>query len=217
MTPSEENYIKVIFHLSPQADKVVSTNAIAGKMDTRPSSVTDMLQKLADKGWVVYEKYKGVKLTEDGRHAAALIIRKHRLWEVFLAEKLQLNWDEVHDIAEQLEHVESDRLIEQLDAYLGFPTIDPHGDPIPDRNGKVRKIHKQLLSSLREGNKAICTGVKDSNAAFLQYLDKHHIALGSEVEVLARESYDNSFTLLIDGKETRVSDKIADNLYVQKH
>ena len=136
---AEENYIKSIYHLQQEVGKEVSTNAIADMMETKPSSVTDMVQKLADKKVLSYRKYKGAKLTADGEIIAANIIRKHRLWEVFLVDKLKFHWDEVHEIAEQLEHVQSDELIKRLDAFLGSPAFDPHGDPIPDAQGNFKK------------------------------------------------------------------------------
>ncbi|MGQ3086289.1 metal-dependent transcriptional regulator, partial [Flavobacterium sp.] len=181
MTYSEENYLKVIYHLSTTSGKGISTNAIANVMESKPSSVTDMVQKLADKELVNYKKYQGVELTDKGRFTALMIVRKHRLWEVFLVEKLNFSWDEVHDVAEQLEHIKSEKLTDKLDEFLDFPTEDPHGDPIPDRNGKIAKVDKKLLSEMVVGKKVICVGVKDSSPPFLQYLDKQQIALGSSI------------------------------------
>jgi DtxR family Mn-dependent transcriptional regulator len=215
MTHSEENYLKVIYHLSATATNGISTNAIAKVVESKPSSVTDMVQKLADKGLVSYVKYQGVSLTEDGMYAALMIVRKHRLWEVFLLEKLDFSWDEVHDVAEQLEHIVSDKLIDKLDAFLGFPTEDPHGDPIPDKQGKVAEIDKKLLSEISAGKRVICVGVKDSSPPFLQYLDKQQIALGSTFEVIAREDFDHSLSIKVDNKEVTVSNKIASNLFVK--
>ena len=148
MTFSEENYLKSIYHLTAVSETEVSTNAIAEMMETKASSVTDMLKKLAEKEFVNYKKYQGVSLTNKGKLAAKMIVRKHRLWEVFLVEKLDFSWDEVHDIAEQLEHIKSEKLINKLDDFLGNPTEDPHGDPIPDANGQMIKIDKQLQSEL---------------------------------------------------------------------
>nr|MBP6557827.1 metal-dependent transcriptional regulator [Flavobacterium sp.] len=146
MTTSEENYIKVIYHLSLVSPKGVNTNAIAGMLETKASSVTDMLKKLSEKDLVSYQKYQGVSLTENGLLSAKMIVRKHRLWEVFLVEKLAFNWDEVHEIAEELEHIKSEALINKLDAFLGFPAFDPHGDPIPNEKGVIQKVNKLLLS-----------------------------------------------------------------------
>lgn len=216
MTHSEENYLKAIYHLTVQLEAEVPTNAIAEMMETKASSVTDMLKKLADKALINYIKYQGVSLTDKGRHAAKMIVRKHRLWEVFLVEKLAFTWDEVHDIAEQLEHIKSEQLINKLDDFLGNPTEDPHGDPIPDAQGKITKTEKLLLSELAESETAICVGVKDSSADFLQYLNKQKIALGAVIKVLGRENFDASLHLIINDTPLTVSSKIAGNLYVKR-
>lgn len=215
MTYSEENYLKVIYHLSLTATNGVATNAIANEMESKPSSVTDMVQKLAEKELITYKKYQGVTLTDKGRLMALMIVRKHRLWEVFLVDKLDFSWDEVHDVAEQLEHIKSEKLIDKLDEFLDYPTEDPHGDPIPDKNGAIKKIEKYLLSEIEVGRKAICVGVKDSSSVFLQYLDKQQIALGSTIQVLAKETFDMSLALLVNKKEVTVSNKIAGNLFVK--
>jgi len=216
MTHSEENYLKIIYHLSQQSNKGISTNAIAGVMESKPSSVTDMVQKLADKGLVDYKKYQGVVLTPEGMHAALMIVRKHRLWEVFLVDTLGFSWDEVHDVAEQLEHIKSDKLMNKLDEFLGSPTEDPHGDPIPDRHGRVAEIDKKLLSEIAAGKQVICVGVKDSSPPFLQYLDKQQISLGSSIEVLGKEDFDLSVNIRINNKSLTVSNKIAANLFVKQ-
>ncbi len=215
MTISEENYIKVIYHLSLVSPKGVNTNAIAGMLETKASSVTDMMKKLSDKDLVSYLKYQGVTLTEKGLHSAKMIVRKHRLWEVFLVDKLGFSWDEVHEIAEELEHIKSEQLINKLDAFLGFPIADPHGDPIPDENGIIKKIEKQLLSEVEINAPFHCVGVKDSSTDFLKYLDKQKIALGSVVKVIDKEDFDDTLTVEIDGKRLTISNKIANNLYVQ--
>ncbi|MGH2666214.1 metal-dependent transcriptional regulator [Flavobacterium sp.] len=216
MTFSEENYLKTIYHLTNLLDSEISTNAIAERMETKASSVTDMLKKLSEKDLINYKKYQGVSLTEKGLHSAKMIVRKHRLWEVFLVDKLNFPWDEVHDIAEQLEHIKSEKLINKLDEYLNFPTEDPHGDPIPNANGQIVKIEKQLLSELIENQIGICVGVKDTSSDFLKYLDKQGIALGSKVEILSKESFDLSLKIKVDSKELTISNKIAANLFVKK-
>jgi DtxR family transcriptional regulator, Mn-dependent transcriptional regulator len=215
MTTSEENYLKVIYHLSNLSPKGVNTNAIAAMLDTKASSVTDMLKKLSDKGLVSYQKYQGVTLTEKGFYSAKMIVRKHRLWEVFLVDKLSFSWDEVHDIAEELEHIKSEKLVNKLDEYLGYPSIDPHGDPIPDQMGVIKKTEKQLLSEVELHLSFHCVGVKDSSTDFLKYLDKQKIALGSLLKVIDKEDFDNTLTVEIDGKPLTISNKIANNLYVQ--
>lgn len=215
MTFSEENYLKTIYHLTTVSESEVSTNAIAEKMETKASSVTDMLKKLAEKDLVFYKKYQGVSLTEKGQLAAKMIVRKHRLWEVFLVEKLDFSWDEVHDIAEQLEHIKSEKLINRLDDFLGNPTEDPHGDPIPDSNGSYVKVEKQLLSELAENQSGICVGVKDTSSEFLQYLDKQSIALGSNIKCISKEIFDASLKIKVNEKELTISNKIAANLFVK--
>lgn len=215
MTYSEENYLKIIYHLSTVSKAEISTNAIAQEMQTKASSVTDMLKKLNEKELVSYQKYQGVILTEKGVFAAKMIVRKHRLWEVFLVEKLDFSWDEVHEIAEELEHIQSDKLINKLDEFLDFPSKDPHGDPIPDKNGNIVKVEKQLLSELEIGKTGICVGVKDSSTGFLQYLDKQKIALGSKIKVIDKESFDNSLTISINGEKLLITSKIAGNLFIK--
>lgn len=215
MTFSEENYLKAIYHLTTLLDTEVSTNAIAEMMETKASSVTDMLKKLAEKDLVNYKKYQGVSLTENGKLAAKMIVRKHRLWEVFLVEKLDFSWDEVHDIAEQLEHIKSEQLINRLDDFLGNPTEDPHGDPIPDAKGQIIKVEKQLLSELPENKTGICVGVKDTSSDFLKYLDKQGISLGSKIEIVGKETFDLSLKIRVDDKELTISNKIASNLFVK--
>ncbi|WP_166384078.1 metal-dependent transcriptional regulator [Polaribacter sp. 11A2H] len=215
-TLSEENYLKAIYHLELDSDKGISTNAIAKKLETKASSVTDMIKKLSEKEVVVYKKYKGVKLTVLGKKTAANIVRKHRLWEVFLVEKLNFSWDEVHDVAEQLEHIKSPKLIEQLDAFLGFPTRDPHGDPIPDKEGNLKTIEKSLLSTLLKNESGICIGVDDSSSEFLKFLDKKGIILGKQITVLEKEDFDDSVSIMVDDKKLSISNKIANNLYIKK-
>jgi DtxR family Mn-dependent transcriptional regulator len=215
MTISEENYIKVIYHLSLVSPKGVNTNAIAGMLDTKASSVTDMLKKLSEKDLVSYQKYQGVTLTEKGFYSAKMIVRKHRLWEVFLVDKLGFSWDEVHEIAEELEHIKSEKLVNKLDEYLGYPSNDPHGDPIPNEMGVIKKIEKQLLSEVELNVSFHCVGVKDSSTEFLKYLDKQKIALGSVVKIIDKEDFDDTLTIEIDGKPLTISNKIANNLYVK--
>ena len=214
-TLAEENYLKAIFHLENDYGAGVSTNAIADKMHTRASSVTDMIQKLADKKVISYQKYKGASLTKKGKSIAVNIIRKHRLWEVFLVEKLDFQWDEVHEIAEQLEHIKSDELIQRLDLFLEHPDFDPHGDPIPDRNGYIKPTKKKLLSKLKKNQRGICVGVKESSATFLQYLDTRKIGIGSSITVIDKEEFDQSMTILVSNKQFFITKKTAENLYLK--
>ena len=213
-TRSEENYLKAIFQLNDLGVTNVSTNALAEKLHTKASSVTDMIKKLSEKQLVDYTPYRGVKLTEQGRNAAILVIRKHRLWEYFLVDKLNFSWDEVHEVAEQLEHVKSEKLISELDAFLGFPTHDPHGDPIPDETGQFKSSRKVFLSEAEVGSICFCVGVVDSSARFLKYLDKIGIALGTQLKVISKEAYDNSMVIKTKGNTMTLSEMITNNLYV---
>ena len=215
MTLAEENYLKTIFHLERKLKSEVSTNALAERMQTRASSVTDMMQKLAEKKMLVYKKYKGVQLTEKGKKSAAYVVRKHRLWEVFLVDKLKFHWDEVHEIAEQMEHINSVELIKRLDAFLGHPDFDPHGDPIPDKDGNIKKAEKRLLSELIKNQIGICVGVKESSPEYLQYLDKKKISIGTKINVLSKEFFDGSMMIQVGRDQFFVSKQIAENLYVQ--
>lgn len=215
MTRAEENYIKTIFHLGGNESQLISTNAIAEQMETKPSSVTDMAKKLAEKKLVNYIRYQGVSLTEIGIKTALSIIRKHRLWEVFLVKKLDFTWDEVHEVAEQLEHIKSEKLIDRIDALLDYPKYDPHGDPIPSKNGEFFIRDKQLLSELPIPSSGVCVGVKDTSSVFLKFLDKNDIALGNEITVLEKELFDGSLKIRIGDKELQISNQIATNLYVK--
>lgn len=216
MTLSEEDYLKAIYHLARDTTKEIATNAIAERINTKASSVSDMLKKLAEKGLIHYKRYQGVTLTEKGRHHAAKIVRKHRLWEVFLVEKLNFSWDEVHEVAEQLEHIKSEKLIRELDAFLAYPKTDPHGDPIPDEQGNIQTFAKILLSSCKTGEKGICIGVKDSSPRFLQYLDKLGISLGNELQVIEKEPFDHSMTILNNTDKINISALAAHNIYIKK-
>ncbi|MGK0449311.1 MAG: DtxR family Mn-dependent transcriptional regulator [Polaribacter sp.] len=213
---TEENYLKAIFSLSKKRNTPVSTNHLAEKLETKPSSITDMVKRLADKKLVDYTKYQGASLTEKGKKTAISTIRNHRLWEVFLVDKLDFKWDEVHDLAEQLEHIKSDHLIDRLDSFLNHPIHDPHGDPIPDKDGNLHAIEKSLLSSFKEQEVGICVGVEDSSSEFLRFLDKQGIALGQKIEIMEKEPFDGSITIKINKKIISISIKIADNLYLQK-
>ena len=215
MTRAEENYLKALYHLSDHDRELVSTTELADRLDTKPSSATDMLQKLHEKSLVAYTKYKGAKLSTKGHLKASQIVRKHRLWEVFLVDKLDFGWEEVHEIAEQLEHIKSPELVERLDEFLGCPTTDPHGDPIPDQKGNMVAVQKSLLADQTEDSSAILMGIKDSDAKFLTYLSQKNIKLGSCITVLDKEPFDQSMTIEIDGQIHFISKIISNNLYVQ--
>lgn len=215
LSQTEENYLKAIYSLSSTKKKSVSTNGIAQKLQTKASSVTDMIKKLSEKELISYKKYQGVRLTSTGKSIAIRIIRKHRLWEVFLASKLNFNWDEVHDIAEQLEHIKSDTLIDKLDEFLEFPTNDPHGDPIPDKDGNIQHLKKVMLASISKGEKCTIIGVKDSSP-FLKYLDALNIKLGSILTISDIIEFDKSMLIENEGVSTVISNQIAQNLFVTK-
>ena len=215
MTISEENYIKVIYHLSLVTTSGVNTNAIAGMLNAKASSVTEMLKKLSEKELLIYQKYQGVNLTKSGLLTAKMIVRKHRLWEVFLVEKLEFTWDEVHEIAEELEHIQSLKLINKLDAFLGFPPFDPHGDPIPNEKGEITKLDKLLLSEAIPNQTYQCVGVKDTTATFLQYLDNQNISLGTSIIVLKKEDFDLSLTIKLLDQTITISNKIAENVFIK--
>ncbi|HAD13847.1 MAG TPA: iron-dependent repressor [Saprospirales bacterium] len=214
-TSAEENYLKAIFKIAEKDPAPVLTNALASAMGTSAASATDMLKRLSEKQLVVYEKYRGVTLTPEGDRLATSLTRKHRLWEVFLVEKLGFAWDEVHDFAEQLEHVQGDNLTDRLDEYLNHPRFDPHGDPIPDAQGRWVRRPQARLTTLTPGQKGIVTGVDDHTSSFLQYLDELGIALGVTIELLDRTAYDQSSKIRIEGKEHTLSEKASQNLFLR--
>ena len=210
-----ENYIKAIYKLLESGDETVSTNAIAEKMQTKAASVTDMLKKLAAQKLINYQKYQGVSLTPKGEKAALGIIRKHRLWEMFLVEKFNFKWDEVHDVAEQLEHIRSDKLIEELDKFLDFPKTDPHGDPIPDARGRLHVQKSKPLSQFGKNDLCVMTGVVDHSPAFLQYLEKTGFELGKEIKIKDIVEFDRSLQITLNKKTTFfISNEVAKNILV---
>lgn len=216
ITQAEENYLKAIFTIVEKETGPALTNAIAALMQTSAASVTDMLKRLSDKQLISYEKYRGVQLTEEGNRLATALIRKHRLWEVFLVDKLGFAWDEVHALAEQLEHVQGDYLVSRLDTFLGHPKFDPHGDPIPDAEGRWTYRKQAPLATLQPGNRGIVTGVDDHSTTFLQYLDQMGLTLGAELELLERFPYDQSIRVHTrDGRDLVLSEKVASNLFVK--
>lgn len=215
LTIAEENYLKAIYHLSDGGKKSVSTNDIAGEIQTKPASVSDMLRRLSDKHVIQYKKYYGLQITESGKQLALQTIRKHRLWEVFLVDKLQFAWDEVHEVAEQLEHIQSSLLIQRLDAFLNYPKFDPHGDPIPDEYGDVRSRPRIPLNEMNIDQVGQIVAVKDSSAAFLRYLDKVGAYIGARIKVLDKVEFDGSVEILVDQKKTLFMSKdVASNILV---
>jgi len=216
-TLTEENYLKIIYNLEKQGVKKITPTAISEALNNNPASVVDMIKRLIEKKYLHYEKAKGAKLTEKGKNIAVLVVRKHRLWEVFLLEKLGYGWDEVHDIAEQLEHVQHPELADKLDKFLGYPVYDPHGDPIPKANGEMAVTYKTSLAEIGEGKNCRVVAVKDTSAAFLQYLKKLEIGIGTEIMLKEKIPFDNSIVIMIEKKnKTAVSKIFAENLLVHE-
>lgn len=216
---TEENYLKALLKLSFQnEDKPeAGTNEMAAYLGVKPATATDMLKKLKEKELVTYKKYGKILLTENGRKSGIAILRKHRLWETFLYEKLDFSWDEVHEVAEQLEHIQSAKLVDKLEEFLNFPEFDPHGDPIPKANGEMPELAKTLLAELQVGELCKVAAVKDTSTLFLQYLEKLSITIGSQLRVIDVVPFDGSLSIQIEAEEPRsVSMKFAESLFVQR-
>jgi DtxR family Mn-dependent transcriptional regulator len=212
---SEENYIKAIFHLQ-QADGTVTTNELAADLKTKPASITDMMKKLKAKKLVHYEAYHGFRLSNEGRKLALLIIRRHRLWEFFLAEKLKFSWDEVHEVAEDLEHVSSKKLIDKLDEFLGFPRFDPHGDPIPDANGRIETSRQVNLQDLPLNKVATVSHVSDQSNEMLELLNHRKIGIGTRLEVKRRFSFDKSLEIKVRQQSPiMISEQLSKNIFAK--
>lgn len=212
---TEENYLKAIYRLSQKGDKKITPTAIAKEISVNTASVVDMIKKLTEKKFIPYDKIKGAKLTEQGKTIAVKIVRNHRLWEVFLLEKLGYSWDVVHEIAEQLEHIKHPELTDRLDKFLGFPEYDPHGDPIPNAKGEIPSVPNRLLSEVETGKSCQVAAIKDTSAVFLQYLEQLSVSIGTKIKVIEKIPFDGSMTIQI-GKynKTSVSKKFAETLLV---
>lgn len=211
---AEENYLKAIFKLSEKVGASVSTNAIADELNTKPSSVSDMLKKLSEKNLIHYVKYQGVSLTKSGYNLAVQVVRKHRLWEVFLVTHLNFKWDEVHDIAEQLEHIKSKALVNRLDAFLNYPSYDPHGDPIPNEKGSFPKSTAIPLNLLKEKTTGKVVAVERDEPSFLNYLDKIQVSIGTRIEVVDVNDFDHSIDIKIDDTPIHISLEVAQNILI---
>jgi len=216
LSKSEENYLKSIYNLSELGNKVVTTNSISKILNIEPASVTDMIKKLSKKKLIYHEKYRGTKISKNGIKVAIQIIRRHRLWEVFLYEKLNFNWDEIHEVAEELEHVSSDRLIDNLDKYLKYPKIDPHGDPIPNKLGEIDFVDKISISDLKINEKGIVSRIINEDEEFFILLNKLNIEIGTEVKILDKIDYDGSLDVSINNKSVIISKVIAENIKITK-
>ena len=215
ITLAEENYLKAILSISLNEDQKVSTNAIANEISTSAASVSDMLKKLQEKKLIKYQKYKGVELTSKGTKLATSIIRKHRLWETFLVNKLDFSWGEVHDVAEQLEHIKSTELVDKLDFFLGFPKFDPHGEPIPTKEGKIPTSNTIPLNELQTGTKGNVMGVRMDEKSFLNYLTQLNISIGTKIELLEKISFDQSISIKIENTTQHISNDVAKHLLIK--
>lgn len=215
LTYTEENYLKALLKISLDNDnKEVGTNELANYLVVKPATANDMLKKLKDKSLVDYEKYGKITLSETGRKFAINIIRKHRLWETFLYEKLEFSWDEVHEVAEQLEHIQSEKLIDKLDKFLNFPEFDPHGDSIPNKKGELTVQFKNTLADMEVGKICKMVAVKDNSSSFLQYVVKVGLGINNEIEVISKQDYDNLTLIEVNGVKSSVSQKFAENIFV---
>ena len=215
LSDTEENYLKALLRITAEQENngEAGTNQLAATLHVRPATATDMLKKLREKQLVNYEKYGKISLTDHGRDLAIAIVRKHRLWETFLFDKLGFSWDEVHDIAEQLEHIKSDKLVERLDKFLGFPQVDPHGDAIPTANGDYVDETRFTLAEARENQTYVIVAVKDNNPSFLQYVSEMGMGIHCQLHVLHKYAFDHSLALEINGARVSISDKVAQNIY----
>lgn len=212
---TEENYLKAILHLTDHNPQGVGTNELASQLDVKPATVNNMVKRLRQKSLLHYEKYAKITLTERGQKIALNVLRKHRLWETFLYRKLDFSWDEVHEVAEQLEHIRSPKLIERLDKFLDYPDYDPHGDPIPDAEGELPAMTTLILSDLAAGQSCRVSAVKDTSSVFLQYLERLTIGIDTELGVIEQIPYDQSLVLEVNKNQVTVSRKLADNLLVK--
>jgi DtxR family Mn-dependent transcriptional regulator len=215
LTTTEENYIKALLRISAEGDGEAGTNQLAARLDVRPATVTDMVKKLREKSLVDYKRYGKIRLTDKGRSKATEIVRKHRLWETFLFDKLGFSWDEVHEVAEQLEHIQSDKLIEQLDKFLGYPKFDPHGDTIPNANGDFQHEKRYSLAESKVGENYTIIAVRDNSPEFLQYASRMGLTINSVVNIIEHFNFDGSIAISIDDKAINISQKVAENIYIK--
>jgi len=212
---TEENYLKALLKISFESGlDEAGTNELASALAVKPATVNDMLKKLKEKKLVDYQKYGKINLTAKGKKNAVYIIRKHRLWETFLYKKLDFSWDEVHEVAEQLEHIQSPKLIDKLDKFLEFPEFDPHGDPIPDKQGRLKIQNRKTLTDIAVGSKCKMVAVKDNSSSFLQYVVKVGLGINNEIKILSRQEYDSITVIEVNGKRSSVSQKFSENIFV---
>lgn len=212
----EENYLKYIYQLGETQNGIVKTNDLAYKLEHSAASVTDMLKRLSDKKLVSYKKYYGVSLTKIGQQIAIQVMRKHRLWETFLAKNLKFTWDKIHDIAEQLEHIQSDELVDKMDEYLGYPKFDPHGDPISDKQGNILVPNVICLTDAKLKKLYILQNVNDDSASFLKYLNKIQLQLNDKIKIIEKEEFDETMLIIVnDKRQITISNDAAQNMFVK--
>ncbi|MCO6494502.1 MAG: metal-dependent transcriptional regulator [Bacteroidetes bacterium] len=216
ISQAEENYLKALFHLTNEMQGKIEagTNELAEILDVKPATANNMLKKLKEKEWVSYEKYGKITLTDKGKSLAVETVRKHRLWETFLYEKLNFTWDEVHEVAEQLEHIKSDKLVQQLERFLDFPETDPHGDPIPNAKGEIKFVNRKTLAEVEVGKTCKLISVKDNSSSFLQYVVKLGLGLSSKIKIISRQDFDGSMEIEVNKVRSSISKKVAQNLFV---
>lgn len=216
VSQAEENYLKALFHLTSEIQNKTEagTNELAEVLDVTPATANNMLKKLKEKELVAYEKYGKITLTQKGRSVAVQTVRKHRLWETFLYEKLNFTWDEVHEVAEQLEHIQSGKLVEQLEKFLDYPAIDPHGDPIPGAKGEIKSVKRKTLVEVEVGQTCKLIAVKDNSSSFLQYIVRLGLGLSSKIKIVNRQEFDGSMEIEVDKVRSSISKKVAQNLFV---
>jgi len=216
LSQAEENYLKALFHLTSEIDEKseAGTNELAATLNVKPATANDMLKKLKQKKLIIYEKYGKISLTVLGKKQAIEVVRKHRLWETFLYDKLEFSWDEVHEAAEQLEHIHSPKLIERLEKFLGYPEFDPHGDSIPNAKGELKLQTRKTLSQVAVGKTCKLVAVKDNSASFLQYAVQVGLGLSSKIKVVSRQKFDGTVEIEVNGKRSMVSERFAENVFV---
>ena len=215
---TEENYLKALVKITIDSEQSeVGTNELAKVLAVKPATANDMLKKLKEKKMVDYEKYGKITLTKEGKNLAIDIIRKHRLWETFLYEKLEFSWDEVHELAEQLEHIQAEKLVDKLDKFLDYPDFDPHGDPIPTKNGELKVFFKKTLSEVPIGSRCKMVAVKDNSSSFLQYVVKVGLGINNEIKIISKQEYDSLTVIEVNGIQSSVSQKFTENIFVVCH
>ncbi len=213
---TEENYLKAMFNLSEKSGEI-TVNDLSKALNIKMPTVNSMVKRLAGKGLVHYQSYKPLTLTEEGERTALFIIRKHRLTEMFLVEKMGFGWEEVHEVAEQIEHIHSPKFFAKMDEMLDFPSVDPHGSPIPDRNGNIHLKNYATLNHFGKGDKLKLVAVTNSNNEFLKYLNSKELQLETELEIVDKEEFDESMTIKYDSKSVVLSQKVTEKLLVEKY